>query len=135
MTTYIKVYKGLTLEQKSLLRDLLIYQISKYDIRNNISKRSTAVHFLHDIYKDELIAFDHTMIMMEDIIEICRTVTENKRADIQSQLLLNSDDGLVGILSIYSNETINGLKEILSSRENMHMASTSSACWRHIKNC
>ena len=51
MTTYIKVYKGLTLEQKSLLRDLLIYQISKYDIRNNISKRSTAVHFLHDIKK------------------------------------------------------------------------------------
>ena len=36
MTTYIKVYKGLTLEQKSLLRDLLIYQISKYVIPNII---------------------------------------------------------------------------------------------------
>ncbi|MBQ8784531.1 MAG: hypothetical protein IJZ59_00620 [Alphaproteobacteria bacterium] len=132
MTTYRKVYKGLTLEQKSLLRDLLVYQISKYDIQNNISKRSTAVHFLHDIYEDDLIAFDSTMIMMDDIIKICRTVPENERANIQRQLLLNSDDGLVGILSIYSNETINGLKEILSSKDNIHMASTSSACWRHI---
>jgi len=129
MTTFCKVYKGFTSEQKSLLRDLLVYQISRYDAQNNITRRSSALDFLHNIYKDELRGFDSTMIMMGDIIEICRTVPEDKREDIKRCTLL-VDDGLMGILSGYSNETINGLKEILSSNDNITMASTSSPCIR-----
>ncbi len=129
MTTFCKVYKGFTSEQKSLLRDLLVYQISRYDAQNNIARRSSALDFLHNIYKDELRRFDSTMIMMGDIIEICRTVPEDKREDIKRCTLL-VDDGLMGILSGYSNETINGLKEILSSNDNITMASTSSPCTR-----
>ena len=133
MTTYCKIYKGLTSEQKSLLRDLLVYQISRYDIQNNIANRIAAFDFLRNIYQDNLRGFDDTMIMMNDIIKMCKPIPENRKEDLKKSALLNPDDGLIGILSIYSNETITGLKEILSSKDNMTIASTSSPCWDKIK--
>lgn len=134
MTTYYKQY-NLSSEQKSLLKDLLIYLISQYDqqIANGgkspyIARRSSAIDFLFRLDDNPLGGNDSIMIMMDDIIELCRPISDDIRKDYQcTTLRFDSDNGLIGILCLYSNEIIEGLKKNLSL-DDMFMTSTSSFC-------
>lgn len=135
MTTYCKQYI-LTDQHRALLRDVLIYTIAEYDslIKSGhcapyLARRSSALTLLHDLCKDPLYGDDSIMIMLEDVIKLCNPVSTSERADFKRTFLrLDGNDGLIGILCLYSNETINELKTILSSYEDVLMTSTSSFC-------
>ena len=134
MTTYRKKY-NLDTEERKLLRDLLIYQISMYDSKYAAreegplyARRIAAFGFLKDIYSIELYGDDSVMIMMRDIIKLCNPLSEESRDNIRRRHVIEDDGGLRSILSIYSNETIQKLKSCLESEEGIMMTSTNSFC-------
>lgn len=132
MTTYYREYK-FTKQQKNLLRDLIVYLISEYDSKIKagatspyIARRATAVDFLYEIDKNILGGDDSVMIMMDDVKKLCTPVSGGIRKDYERcSLMLTS--GLAGILHLYTNEVIQGLKsELTNSNSNITMASSSS---------
>lgn len=131
MTTYSMHYK-LTNEQKSLLKNLLIYQIGRYDTEKKglNQKLAASLDFLYMIDSENVIGDISIMIMMDDIIKLCNSISEDERKEIKRTAILGGKNkGLMNILSMHSNETIDGLRQSLSSKDNIFMSSTSSGCW------
>lgn len=134
MTTFYKKYT-FTSAEKDLLRNLLVYEISQYDsqiaLGNNApfyARRSTALDFLFLLNGEEIGGNDSVMVMMDDIIKLCKPISEETRSKLcRTTLNFNQDDGLIGILSMYDNETILGLKSALTS-DDLLLSSTSSFC-------
>jgi hypothetical protein len=131
MTTYCKHYK-LTNEQKSLLKNLLIYQIGRYDTEKGFNQKLAAsIDFLYRIDSEKVIGDISIMMTMEnDIIKLCNSISDDERKEIRRTAILGGKNkGLMNILSMHSNETIDGLRQSLSSKEDIFMSSTSSGCW------
>ncbi len=132
MTSYRKTY-SFTDEQKKLLRDLLIYLISHYDYKIEAEKDTprfgyrSAIWILHELSNDEFrVADDTEMWEIDKVINLCNPVSDEVRSNIKHGIV-NPQSGLEGILSLYSNDVITGLKGAIQSGE-MYMASTSSFC-------
>lgn len=134
MSTYYKKYT-FTSAEKDLLRNLLVYVISQYDSQIALGKkapfyarRSTALNFLFLLNREEIGGDDSVMVMMDDIIKLCKPISEETRSELsRTTLNFNQDDGLIGILSMYDNETILGLKSALTL-DDLLLSSTSSFC-------
>ena len=132
MTTYYREY-NFTKQQKALLRDLIVYLISEYDSKIKaggtspyIALRVTAVDFLHEIDKTTLGGNDSVMIMMDDVMRLCSTVSDDIRKDYE-RCSLTLPSGLVGILHLYPNEIIQGLKsKLIISNAKITMTSSST---------
>lgn len=130
MTTYCKHYK-LTNEQKALLKNLLIYQIGRYDTEKKgwNQKLAASIDFLYRIDSEKVMGDISTMITMEDIIKLCNSISDDERKEIKRTAILGGKNkGLMNILSMHSNETIDGLRQSLSSKDDIFMSSTSSPC-------
>lgn len=136
MTSYRTEYL-LTSEQKKLLRDLLIYVISKYDshtgkkVHTQTFRRSPALELLNELTDEVIVGDDRTiMFMEEDIIKLCNPISDDIRQNYNYYMRSDEEKaGLDGILHLYSNEVIEGLKSsIRTSNNKMYMASTSSFC-------
>ena len=131
MTTYRTEYL-LTSEQKELLRDLLIYVISECDshtgkkVYTQTFRRSKALELLNKLTDEVIIGREDTiMFMEEDIIKLCNPISDDIRQNYDYNMRLDEEKaGLNGILHLYSNEVIEGLKSTLvSSRDKMQMSS------------
>ena len=124
MTSYS--YKYVLSEEKArLLRDLVVYQISIYDSEIAaggtapfIARRAEALRFLRKINPLYVIGTDSTAIMMWDIIKLCNPVPDEIREKFKrTTLQFGAEDGLIGILSMYSNELITELKSVISDQD------------------
>lgn len=124
MTSYS--YKYVLSEEKArLLRDLLVYQISLYDSEIAacgtapfIARRAEALSFLRKINPPYVIGTDSTAVMMWDIIKMCKPVPDEIREKFKrTTLQFGADDGLIGILCMYSNELITELKTSISNKD------------------
>lgn len=136
MTSYRTEYL-LTSEQKKLLRDLLIYVISECDshtgkkVYTQTFRRSPALELLNELTDEVIVGDDRTiMFMEEDIIKLCNPISDDIRQKYNYYMRLDEEKaGLNGILHLYSNEVIEGLKSsIITSNNKIYMASTSSFC-------
>ena len=124
MTSYSYKYK-LSEEKARLLRDLMVYQISIYDSEIAaggtapfIARRAEALRFLRKINPLYVIGTDSTAIMMWDIIKLCNPVPDEIREKFKrTTLQFGAEDGLIGILSMYSNELITELKSVISDQD------------------
>ena len=121
MTTFFKEY-NLTAEQRSLLRDLIVYMIAECDMEviqgktaPFIAKRSTKLDILFMLNEGEVVkGMDSVIFVLRDVAELCNEVPEILREDYKRTTLWSEKNvGLVGILTMYSNETIAGLKTVL----------------------
>lgn len=116
MTQYVIRY-NLTDDQRSLLRDLLVYLICQYDKEISygktapyIARRSIALDFLYAIKNEPLIGDDSVMgLMMDDVAILCNPIDSEIRKMLKTSSLFI--EGIVGILSLYSNDTIIGLRK------------------------
>ena len=124
MTSYS--YKYVLSEEKArLLRDLVVYQISIYDSEIAaggtapfIARRAEALRFLRKINPLYVIGTDSTAVMMWDIIKLCNPVPDEIREKFKrTTLQFGAEDGLIGILSMYSNELITELKSVISDQD------------------
>ena len=124
MTSYS--YKYVLSEEKArLLRDLMVYQISIYDSEIAaggtapfIARRAEALRFLRKINPLYVIGTDSTAVMMWDIIKLCNPVPDEIREKFKrTTLQFGAEDGLIGILSMYSNELIIELKSAISDQD------------------
>ena len=124
MTSYS--YKYVLSEEKArLLRDLVVYQISIYDSEIAaggtapfIARRAEALRFLRKINPLYVIGTDSTAVMMWDIIKLCNPVPDDIREKFErSTLQFGAEDGLTGILCMYSNELITELKTTISNQD------------------
>ena len=124
MTSYS--YKYVLSEEKArLLRDLVVYQISIYDSEIAaggtapfIARRAEALRFLRRINPLYVIGTDSTAVMMWDIIKLCNPVPDEIREKFKrTTLQFGAEDGLIGILSMYSNELITELKSVISDQD------------------
>ena len=124
MTSYS--YKYVLSEEKArLLRDLVIYQISLYDSEIAaggtapfIARRAEALRFLPRINPIQVIGTDSTAVMMWDVIKLCEPVSEEIREEFKrTTLQFGAEDGLIGILCLYSNEVITDLKNTISDQD------------------
>ena len=124
MTSYSYKYK-LSEEKARLLRDLMVYQISIYDSEIAaggtapfIARRAEALRFLRKINPLYVIGTDSTAVMMWDIIKLCNPVPDEIREKFKrTTLQFGAEDGLIGILSMYSNELITELKSVISDQD------------------
>ena len=121
MTTFFKEY-NLTAEQRSLLRDLIVYMIAECDMEviqgktaPFIAKRSTKLDILFMLNEGEVVkGMDSVIFVLRDVAELCNEVPESLREDYKRTTLWSEKNvGLVGILTMYSNETIAGLRTVL----------------------
>ena len=121
MTTFFKEY-NLTAEQRSLLRDLIVYMIAECDMEviqgktaPFIAKRSTKLDILFMLNEGKVVkGMDSVIFVLRDVAELCNEVPEILREDYKRTTLWSEKNvGLVGILTMYSNETIAGLKTVL----------------------
>ena len=121
MTTFFKEY-NLTAEQRSLLRDLIVYMIAECDMEviqgktaPFIAKRSTKLDILFMLNEGKVVkGMDSVIFVLRDVAELCNEVPESLREDYKRTTLWSEKNvGLVGILTMYSNETIAGLKTVL----------------------
>ena len=124
MTSYS--YKYVLSEEKArLLRYLVVYQISIYDSEIAaggtapfIARRAEALRFLRKINPLYVIGTDSTAVMMWDIIKLCNPVPDEIREKFKrTTLQFGAEDGLIGILSMYSNELITELKSVISDQD------------------
>lgn len=124
MTSYS--YKYVLSEEKArLLRDLVVYQISIYDSEIAaggtapfIARRAEALRFLRKINPLYVIGTDSTAVMMWDIIKLCNPVPDEIREKFKrTTLQFGAEDGLIGILCMYSNELITELKSVISDQD------------------
>lgn len=124
MTSYS--YKYVLSEEKArLLRDLVVYQISIYDSEIAaggtapfIARRAEALRFMRKINPLYVIGTDSTAVMMWDIIKLCNPVPDEIREKFKrTTLQFGTEDGLIGILSMYSNELITELKSVISDQD------------------
>ena len=107
------------------MRDLVVYQISIYDSEIAaggtapfIARRAEALRFLRKINPLYVIGTDSTAVMMWDIIKLCNTVPDEIREKFKrTTLQFGAEDGLIGILSMYSNELITELKSVISDQD------------------
>lgn len=128
MTTYCKYYK-LTTKQKSLLKILLIYQICKYIVEKSYGRLLTAKRLFSEIKSVNFEGDDSVMIIMEDIIKLCKSIPKITKKRIKKYSELENRNIVLIIISIiYSNKTIEGLQQSLSSLDDIHLVSTSSYC-------
>ena len=124
MTSYSYRYV-LSEEMARLLRDLVIYQISLYDSEiaaggtaPSIARRAEALRFLRKINPLYVIGTDSTAVMMWDIIKLCNPVPDDIREKFKrTTLQFGAEDGLIGILCMYSNELITELKSAISDQD------------------
>ena len=124
MTSYSYKYK-LSEEKARLLKDLVVYQISIYDSEIAaggtapfIARRAEALRFLRKINPLYVIGTDSTAVMMWDIIKLCNPVPDEIREKFKrTTLQFGAEDGLIGILSMYSNELITELKSVISDQD------------------
>jgi hypothetical protein len=124
MTSYSYRYV-LSEEMARLLRDLVIYQISLYDSEIAaggtspfIARRAEALRFLPRINPIQVIGTDSTAVMMWDVIKLCEPVSEEIREKFKrTTLQFGAEDGLIGILCMYSNELITELKSVISDQD------------------
>ena len=125
MTSYS--YKYVLSEEKArLLRDLVVYQISIYDSEIAaggtapfIARRAEALRFLRRINPLYVIGTDRTAVMMWDIMKLCNPVPDEIREKFKrTTLQLGAEDGLIGILCMYSNDLITELKSTISDQDN-----------------
>ena len=121
MTTFFKEY-NMTAEQRSLLRDLIVYMIAECDMEviqgktaPFIAKRSTKLDILFMLNEGKVVkGMDSVIFVLRDVAELCNEVPESLREDYKRTTLWSEKNvGLVGILTMYSNETIAGLKTVL----------------------
>ena len=121
MTTFFKEY-NLTAEQRSLLRDLIVYMIAECDMEviqgktaPFIAKRSTKLDILFMLNEGKVVkGMDSVIFVLRDVAELCNEVPESLREDYKRTTLWSEKNvGLVGILTMYSNETIAGLRTVL----------------------
>ena len=124
MTSYS--YKYVLSEEKArLLRDLVVYQISIYDSEIAaggtapfIARRAEALRFLRRINPLYVIGTDRTAVMMWDIMKLCNPVPDEIREKFKrTTLQFGAEDGLIGILCMYSNELIIELKSAISDQD------------------
>lgn len=107
------------------MRDLVVYQISIYDSEIAaggtapfIARRAEALRFLRKINPLYVIGTDSTAVMMWDIIKLCNPVPDEIREKFKrTTLQFGAEDGLIGILSMYSNELITELKSVISDQD------------------
>ena len=124
MTSYSYKYK-LSEEKARLLRDLVVYQISNYDSEIAaggtapfIARRAEALRFLRKINPQYVIGTDSTAVMMWDIIKLCNPVPDEIREKFKrTTLQFGAEDGLIGILCMYSNDLITELKSTISDQD------------------
>lgn len=121
MTTYFKEYY-LTAEQRSLLRDLIVYMISQCDIEINsgktapyIAKRSTKLEILYMLNEGQVVkGTDSVIFVLRDVAEFCKEIPEELRSDYRRTTLRTEGNvGFTAILAMYPNDTIVGLKMVL----------------------
>ena len=121
MTTYFKEYY-LTAEQRSLLRDLIVYMISQCDIEINsgktapyIAKRSTKLEILYMLNEGQVVkGTDSVIFVLRDVAEFCKEIPEELRSDYRRTTLRTEGNvGFTAILTMYPNDTIVGLKTVL----------------------
>ena len=123
MTTFSKTY-DLTAEQRLLLRDLIVYMIAECD--KEVAQGKTAPFIAKRSYKLDILSMlsegkevrgmDGIIFTLRDVAKLCNAVPENVRADYRrTTLWFEKDSGLTGILSMHSNETIEGLKRELQA--------------------
>ena len=121
MTSYR--YKYVLSEEKAkLLRDLTVYQISQYDSKLAagetapfLARRAEALGLLRIVNPSYIIGSDSTAILFWDIAKLCNPVPDEIRDKFnRTTLQFGADDGLNGILCMYSNEVIADLKETIS---------------------
>ena len=124
MTSYS--YKYVLSEEKArLLRNLMVYQISIYDSEIAaggtapfIARRAEALRFLRRINPLYVIGTDRTAVMMWDIMKLCNPVPDEIREKFKrTTLQFGAEDGLIGILCMYSNELIIELKSAISDQD------------------
>lgn len=130
MTTYRKEY-SFTDEQKRLLRDLLIYLISNLDLKKELGRIAPhcelAVGMLHELSNDKFrVCMDNEMIVMDEVEKLCKPVSDEIRHYYEHHRRI-PEKGLTGILALYHNDVIEGLKKAIYSSE-MYMGSYSSFC-------
>lgn len=137
--TSFRIEYSPTSEQKELLRDLLIYIISKYDSQIGRKKymgrchsyREMAFEILNQLSNENIIGDDSTIMFVErEIIKLCNPIPDDIRQNYNHHMRTDEEKaGLKGILHLYSNDIIEGLKSSLETNiDNMYMASTSSFC-------
>lgn len=121
MTTFSKRY-DLTAEQRSLLRDLIVYMISQGDARvmhgENYPYRgwqSNGRKILSMLNEGkEVRGMDCIISTMRDAADFCKIVPDETRDELRRNYEKDKENvGLVGILSMQTNETIVGLKKVL----------------------
>ena len=112
-------------EKARLLRDLVVYQISLYDSEIAaggtapfIARRAETLRFLRKINPLYVIGTDSTAVMMWDIIKLCKPLRDDIREKFKrTTLQFRTEDGLIGILCMYSNELITELKRTISDQD------------------
>ena len=121
MTTYFKEY-DLTVEQRLLLRDLIVYMISQGDARVAHGEsypyrrwRSYGRDILSMLNEGkEVKGFDCIIFTMQEAAEMCRVVLDETRDELRRNYVTDKEnEGLNSILSMHSNGTIMGLKKVL----------------------
>lgn len=120
MTTFSKRYE-LTAEQRLLLRDLIVYMMSQGDAKKDkypcYSWRSPGREILSMLNEGkEVRGMDCIVFTMRDAAGFCKVVPDETRDELRRNYVRDKENaGLVGILSMHSNETIEGLKRVLMS--------------------
>ena len=118
MTTFSKTY-DLTAEQRLLLRDLIVYMMSQGDAKRDkypyYSWRSPGREILSMLNEGkEVSGMDCIIFTMRDAADFCKIVPDETRDELRRNYVRDKENaGLVGILSMHSNETIEGLRREL----------------------
>ena len=121
MTTFSKMYT-LTAEQRLLLRDLIVYMMSQGDA--HVAQGENFPYLRWQSYSREVLSMlnegkevrgmDCIISTMRDAADFCKIVPDETRDELRRNYERDKENaGLVGILSMHSNETIEGLKSEL----------------------
>ena len=123
MATFFKRY-DLTVEQRALLRDLIVYMMSQGDAY--VAQGENCPYRRWQSYSREILSMlnegkevrgmDCIISTMRDAADFCKTVPDETRDELRRNYERDKvNAGLVGVLSMHSNETIEGLKRVLMS--------------------
>lgn len=118
MTTFSKTY-DLTAEQRLLLRDLIVYMMSQGDAKKDkypcYTWRSPGREILSMLNEGkEVEGMDCIVFTMREAADFCKVLPEERREELRRGWAgAKEHEGLDGILSMHSNETIEGLRREL----------------------
>ena len=118
MTTFYKVYE-LTADQRSLLRDLIVYMMSQGDAKKDkypcYSWRTSGREILSMLNEGKVVeGMDCVISTMRDAAGFCKVLPEERREELRrGWARAKEHEGLDGVLSMHSNETIEGLRRVL----------------------